>query len=278
MRPRAEEAAPRCSISPHKGGADYATGAHGHAGAETEILKREPDAADEINISPTYALRARRFKAAPPAVREPDPAGHAAVPQRPLPDEEVLWRQLSALNPQLATMRAMVDMAVAEVSVARTTGAPDFTAGLMADVKANPLMLRPNATMTLPIWRNKIKAVIASAEARRLAAEARLDAEQLAMAAEFAQTLFMVREADRMIAYIDTAALPNIERALASAEGAYQSGMGDFGTLATLNIMGLDMRLERAAAHREREAALADLSLLVATGVPADGLLLTSDK
>ena len=98
-------------------------------------------------------------------------------------------------------------------------------------------------------------------------------AEQLAMATELAQMLFMVREADRMAAYIDDTALPNLDRALASAQAAYQSGMGGFGALAELRLMQLAMQLERADARREREAALADLSLLVAGDVPAAGLL-----
>jgi cobalt-zinc-cadmium efflux system outer membrane protein len=170
-------------------------------------------------------------------------------------------------------MRAMVEMTVAQTDVARRARTPDFTAGLMVDLKADPLMFRPTATMTLPIWREKIAGIIASAEARRLAAEARLNAEQLAMATELAQMLFMVREADRMAAYIDDTALPNLARALASAQAAYQSGMGGFGPLAELRLMQLAMQLERADARREREAALADLSLLVAGDVPAAGLL-----
>ena len=262
--------------------ADYVTG-RGMASLErqTNILNESAKLQTALATLADQRVAARaRFKAALGLhYREPDPVWPTQpFPSAPLPDEEALWRRLSDANPQIASMRAMVDMAVAEVAVARRSGSPDFTAGIMADLKSDPLMVRPTATMTLPIWRNKIKAAIASAEARRLAAEARLNAEQLAMAAELAQMLFMVREADRMIAYIDDTALPNIERALASAEGGYQSGMGDFGTLAQMNIMGLDMRLERAAAKRERESALADLSLLVAGDVPADGLLLTSAK
>ncbi|OAM91329.1 TolC family protein [Termitidicoccus mucosus] len=262
--------------------ADYATG-RGMASLEkqTGILNESEKLKTALATLADQRVAARaRFKAALGLRREePDPVWPAQpFPSAPLPDEETLWRRLSAANPRVASMRAMVDMAVAAVAVARRSGSPDFTAGLMADLKADPLMVRPSATMTLPIWRDKIAAAIASADARRLAAEARLDAERIAMAAELAQMLFMAREADRMIAYIDAAALPNIERALASAEGGYQSGMGDFVTLAGIRLMELDMRLEQAAARRERETALADISLLVAGDVPADGLLLTSSK
>jgi hypothetical protein len=49
--------------------------------------------------------------------------------------------------------------------------------------------------------------------------------------------------------------------------------MGGFASLAELRLMQVDMRLEYAAAQRERETALAELSRLVADGIPAEGLL-----
>ncbi len=39
---------------------------------------------------------------------------------------------------------------------------PDFTLGLMTDVKADPLMFRPTASVSLPVWREKIAATIAA--------------------------------------------------------------------------------------------------------------------
>jgi outer membrane protein TolC len=132
--------------------------------------------------------------------------------------------------------------------------------------------------MTLPIWREKIASAIASADARRLAAQARLSAEQVGMAAELAQMLFMVREADRMLAFIDETALPNIANALSSAEAAYGTGMAGFLPLAELRLMELGMRLERVDTRREREVALADLATFVAADVPANAPLATSSS
>ena len=109
------------------------------------------------------------------------------------------------------------------------------------------------ANLTLPIWRDKIAATIAAAEARRDAAVARLNAEQLNLAAELAQMLYMVRESERMISYLEGTALPNLERSLASAEAAYQSGMGGPGMIPQTRLMALGMRLERLDALRQRE-------------------------
>ncbi|WP_044891649.1 TolC family protein [Opitutus terrae] len=221
------------------------------------------------------AARAR-FKSALGLTRdEADPAWpESALQPTALPDEDTLWQRALAANPELGSMRAMVDIAVAEVGVANTTDRPDFAIGLMADVKADPLMYRPQASLSLPIWRDKIAATIAGAKARHDAAVARLTAEQLNLAAEIAQMLFMVREADRMIAYLDESALPNLERAAASAAAGYQSGMGGAAMIVDARHMALLMQLERAKALRERELAATDLLVVMAGEVPSAAPLL----
>ncbi|MDO8540187.1 MAG: TolC family protein [Opitutaceae bacterium] len=193
-----------------------------------------------------------------------------------LPSEDELWRRASAANPELGRMRAMVDMSIASIDVARKARTPDFTIGGMADLKADPLMLRPTATVTLPIWKEKIAANIAAAEARRDASVARVTAEQLNIAAELAQMLYMVREADRMIAYIDNTALPNFERAIETIGAGYQSGMTSPGMIPETQLMALTMRIERAGALRERENAVTELMLLTADITPAGAPMLAA--
>jgi len=197
----------------------------------------------------------------------------AALAPTALPGEDELWQRTVAANPELGRMRAMVDMAVAGVEVARKVRIPDFAIGGMADLKANPLMVRPTATVTLPIWREKIAAIIAAAEARREAAIARVSAEQLNLAAELAQMLYMVREADRMIAYIDQTALPNLDRTIATIEAGYQSGATSPDMIPETQLMVLTMRVERVTSLRDREYAVTDLLLLTAGVLPADSPL-----
>jgi outer membrane protein TolC len=186
-----------------------------------------------------------------------------------IPSEDELWQRVQSANTELAKMRAMVEMAVAAEEVARQSRVPDFTAGLMTDVKQVPWMWRPTATVTLPVWRGKIAGQINAARARREAAAANVDAERLTMAAELARMLYMVREADRMIAYIDNTALPNIDRTVASAEASIQSGMSSPGMIPEARFMASNMRVERLNALRDRELAvtgLLQMTMEVATG------------
>lgn len=260
--------------------ADYSTGRgmgtledQVNARTETERIRIEvanlTDQRDATRARLKAALGLRRDEASPawPTRFAPSPAPA---------DEDTLWSQVLLANPQLGSMRAMVQMAVSQVAVARKTRTPDFEIGAMADFKADPLMVRPTAGMTLPIWRDKIAATIAAAEQRHAAASARLSAEEINLAAELAQMTYMIREADRMIAFIDATALPGIVQALESARAGYQSGMVSLSTVPSLELMALGMRLEKAAALRERERVLADLSLLITGNTPVGAPVLAA--
>lgn len=253
--------------------ADYAT-ARGMAGFEKQIRLQNTLAqhhAHHTAIADRLVAARIRFKSAlglAPTDTDP-PWPQPALTATTLPTNDELWRRTAAANPELAKMRAMIDSAVAGVAAARVASAPDFSVGAMVDLLATPLMFRPAATVSLPVWREKIAATIAAAEARRDAAMARLSAEQLNMAAEIAQMLFMVREADRMLVYIDSVALPNLERGLAFAEAGAQSGMAGPAMISETRIMAVDMRHERVDLLRQRELAVVDLALLTADVAPA---------
>jgi outer membrane protein TolC len=260
--------------------AEYSTG-RGMASLETQVLFLNSTAQLRATIAALEDRRAAartRFKSAlglsPDEADPPWPC--IVLTATPLPSEPELWRAAQAVNPELASMRAMVEMAIAGVEVAQKTGTPDFALGVMIDLKADPLMVRPTASLTLPIWRDKIAATKAAAEARRDAAIARLNAEQLNLAAELAQMLYMVRESERMISYLETTALPNLDRSIASAEAAYQSGMSGPGMIPQTRLMALGMRLERLEALLQRETAVTDLLLMIADVAPADTALLAA--
>ncbi len=224
------------------------------------------------------ATRTRFKSALGLAPADADPAWpQATLAATALPTADELWHRAQTANPELAQMRAMVEMAVAGIEVARQAGTPDFSLGLMADLKADPLMVRPTATVTLPVWREKLAALRAAAAARRDAAVARLSAEQLNVAAEVAQMLYMVNEADRMIAYIGHTALPSYERTIDTLAAGYTSGMTSPAMIPGTRLMALGMEFERAGALRERENAVTDLLLMIAAVAP-DGAPLVADS
>src|ERR1019366_8341997 len=130
-------------------------------------------------VRPANQVREPRRRAPRTPRRHRRPPPPPALTATSVPSADELWHRAAAPNPHLEKMRAMVEMTVASVDVARQTGRPNFAIGAMVDLKASPLMVRPTAAISLPIWREKIAATIAAAEARRDAAAARVNAEQL---------------------------------------------------------------------------------------------------
>jgi outer membrane protein TolC len=227
---------------------------------------------DIANLEDERGVLRTGFKTALGLARAaPDPAWPVQfVPSpSPAPDEDAFWPAAIAANPRLGEMRAMVEMTVAQVALEEKARTPDFAAGLMADLKMNPVLWRPLAEVTLPVWREKISAAIAAAQARHDAAVARLRTEELMVAAELARMTSMVREADRMVRYIDQTALPNLRQSSDTFAAAYGTGMAGFAMIPETQEMVLAMQVERVAALRDREKTLADLSLLIAGEPPA---------
>lgn len=206
---------------------------------------------------------------------DPDPVWpHPGLSSTRLPSDDELWARIRISNPELAQMRAMVDMAVASVEVSRRQGTPNLSIGAMEDLKSSPLLTRPLASVTLPIWRSKIADSVAASQARRDAASARLDAARLDLAAELARLLALIREADRTLSYIDHEAIPSTERTLATAQAGYQATGANAGMIPQARLRAVSLSLERTDALRDRESAVTDLFLMSADALPADTPLL----
>lgn len=196
-----------------------------------------------------------------PAVFEPSPES--------APEAAVLEVAL-ARNPALQRMAAEVRRAERLLDLARKSGVPDFSVGLEADVKASPVMWTPAAGVSLPIWRDKIAAAIARAQAQQQAAEARLDAEQIALAAELAVMSFAVRESRRDLELLEQQLLPKGRRSLEVARASYAGNRAGFLDVLDAQRQLLQFETSRIEARTRRELALTAISLVIA-GIPPEG-------
>lgn len=189
---------------------------------------------------------------------------------------ESLFATALARNPRLKAMEAEVRRAEASLRLAYKARVPDFSAGVEADVKASPIMVRPQVGITLPIWRDKTAAQIAGAQVDKRAAEARLSAEEIALAVEFAEKSFLFREASRGLALLTTRLLPKAQQSLEVARSGYVSGKVDFLNLQDAERTLLEFQLSEIDARVQRELALAELSLLVLGTPPTNAPVLPS--
>ena len=118
-------------------------------------------------------------------------------------------------------------MAEASIALARKSKVPDFSAGLQAEVYTPPFYW-PQASMSLPIWRDKIAAQIAAAQAGKRAAEARLTSEQIMVTVDFAMKTYDYREVTRDLALLQDKLIPKARKSLEIARAGYLAGQIDF--------------------------------------------------
>jgi len=206
-----------------------------------------------------------------PTVNDPEPPipSEAATPTPDLSDEELLNKAL-AQNFQLKSMEADIRRAEAAIQLARKEKVPDFSAGGEVDVKAAPVVWNPQLSMTLPIWRDKIAAEIAEAQAKKRSSEARLTASQISLAVTFAEKLALYREASRNLSTLDEQVLPKARQALDLTRAAYLSGRSDFLDVIDAERQLLNLQLERIDARRQQELSLTDLSLIIEGATPPE--------
>ena len=146
----------------------------------------------------------------------------------------------------------------------------DFSVGIEVDFKANPAMWTPSASVTLPVWRDKIAAGIADAQAETRAATARLSQEEVELAAELAALLYLYRESTRDMELLEARLLPKGRQALEAARAGYANDKSRFSDVIDSYRQLLDFELAFLAARSRKELALASLSLLIA-GTPPPG-------
>lgn len=262
------------------------------AGAQNEVgkgtlqdvlraqIERDRVSTDIANLEDSRQPMLASFKAALGITPDqPDPPVPARLETTGInPDSAELQRIAFARNPQLKALEADVRAAEAGIALAYKSRVPDFSLGLMADVKASPTLFRPLAGMTLPIWRDKTAAEIAQARAQELAAKARLTAAQIALAVDFAEQSFAYREIGRNLGLLENRLVPKARQSLEIARAGYLSGTIDFFNLMDAERTLLNFELSAVEARTQREIVLSRLSLLIAGEPPAGTRLFSSGE
>jgi cobalt-zinc-cadmium efflux system outer membrane protein len=175
-----------------------------------------------------------------------------------------------AQNTRLKGMEAEVQAADAAITQAYKARMPDASLGLMADVKSSPTLYRPWGTVSIPLWRDKLAAEVAQAQANKRAGEARLSAEQIALAVTVAEKASLYRGATRKLALLQNQLLPKQRQSLEVARSGYLAGQIDFFNLTDAEQTLLRFGLDEVEARTQRELSLAELSLIV-QGMPPSG-------
>ena len=234
-------------------------------------IEQEQLRTDTANLEDSRRRLLAQFKASLGLhAEQPDPPvpAEAEFSESPLSDDDLFAAALKR-NPRLKEMEAEIRVAEAQIRIARKERMPDFTAGISADVKAVPVVWDPQLAMTLPIWRDKLKAELAVAQNTKRAAEARLAVEQINLAADFAEQTYLIREANRTLALLRERLLPRARQSLEVARAAYRSSQVDFLNVIDAERALLNFQLDEIAAQSQREIARAELMLIVA-GTPPD--------
>jgi outer membrane protein TolC len=222
------------------------------------------------NLHETHRALLARFKAAlgmTPSDPEPPVPERFVTVSLDLSDEQ-LFEKAMARNFQLKAMGAEIKGAEASIELARKGRVPDFSVGGEVDVKAAPVIWNPQLSMTLPIWRDKIAAEIAAAQANKRSAEARLTSSQISLAVTFAEKMSLYREANRNLSVIDEQLMPRARQSLDVARAAYLSGRLEFINVIEAQRELLNLQLERVDALKQREISLAELSLIIEGATP----------
>jgi cobalt-zinc-cadmium efflux system outer membrane protein len=252
--------------------AENATG----KGTLQDVLRTQTEAeklrGEIANLHETHSALLAQFKAALGMT--------ASDPEPPIPDnfaasapdfsDEQLLEKALAQNFQLKSMEADIRRAEAAIQLARKERVPDFSAGGEVDVKAAPVVWNPQLSMTLPIWRDKIAAEIAEAQANKRSAAARLTRSQISLAVIFAEKLALYREAHRNLSVLDEQILPKARQSLELARAAYLSGQAGFLDVIDAERQLLNFELERVGALEQHEISLADLSLIIEGATPPE--------
>jgi cobalt-zinc-cadmium efflux system outer membrane protein len=217
--------------------------------AQVEVTRsqrlRAEQAAEEIG----RLSELNRLRALPPDEPFATP-GHPEI--RPLDvDHEGLRERVMAASPELRAALLARDRDRLGITLARKDGRPDFTVqGGYQNRGGLDGMWQVGFGLRLPLWRSKVEAGIAEAEARLRASEQRVESVRLALWSRTRARLARARATEEAAVLVSKGLVPQDRLAYEAALASYQAGRTPFSSV--LDALG--------ALYRDRAEELGLLS------------------
>ena len=182
-------------------------------------------------------------------------------------DEEALRVQLPSTAPTLSALDHEVAAAEARVQLADTGFYPRPSVGVdyTSVGKGGDDAIGLTAGLSIPIWRGRIRAGVASAEATSIAKRAQRHEAGNRAAAELETLLFTLRDAGRREDLYRDTLVPKGHESLAVVDVSYRAGQTDFLSLIDAQRVLLEFELAVARARADIDQARAAVAAL--TGV-----------
>jgi cobalt-zinc-cadmium efflux system outer membrane protein len=228
------------------------------------VIAAQADLAQQLHVSPDCKLR--------------------TLPEMPLTDvpEQVdrLYQLAITARPELKGRLAAIARDERAIELAKKRYYPNVTVGLSFMDMSRQNAVSPTATGTpnvgmfvgfnLPVYRKKLDAGVAEAQARAMADTKLYDAERDSTYREV-KDLFTQAQAQRSIrGYFRTDILPRAERALETVTSGYETQVIDLPTLITAWREVLQIQLQIAQVESELGKALASLERAVGAQINAN--------
>jgi cobalt-zinc-cadmium efflux system outer membrane protein len=168
------------------------------------------------------------------------------------------------VNPMLASARAQIAVADSERQLVQKSWYPGVTLSLGAD-KLPTMSLQPVAGIgiKIPLQWSARRAEAQAADAKKSAAERRLDASLLKLESELQSQLQSLNRAQRTADLLTNTLTQQSQSAYESAVASYQGGSGDLSAVLDVLRQQLQIRLEFLQAQTDSQSAFASIERLV---------------
>lgn len=210
----------------------------------------------------------------PPAAME-DPA----LPEPPTVDPDDLIQMALGARPELGGARSTVAARKTGVELARLAGRPDLRPGTsyntMWGTEAHRWMV--GLGLSLPVWRDRVRAGVAAAEAELRAADQRILAVEDRIGSEVKAAVDRFAESRHVVALFTNRLLPAARDQIAAARSNFETGQVDFLSVIDAERNLRDVELGLAAAHAQHQQRLARLQRAVGLAPGSAWPTMTSD-